>query len=140
MSKYNIHKRIAECLLWTEDEARTFPLATLRELVRMKDAALADEISLIIQQGLHLTDPIRDPRRVPMPDMSWLGPPPPVTDETKFQIIRNRAGVEVRRMHTKRVIDTVLSYCGKDLAWRTECLKRGKVVSTSYVFYSAEIG
>lgn len=77
MSEYDLHERIAKCLGWTVDEVRSFSLASAREMVRTKDAALADEISLVIQQGLHLTEPIRDPRRVPMPDMSWLGPPPP---------------------------------------------------------------
>ena len=78
MSKYDLHERIAKCLVWTEDEARTFSLTALRELVRLKDQALCDEIDLVIQQGLHITEPIRDPRRVPMPDMSWLGPPPKI--------------------------------------------------------------
>lgn len=76
---YDLHARIAACLGWTEQEVKSFSLATVREMVRGKDAALYDEISLVIQQGLHITEPVRDPRRVPMPDMSWLGPPPPKT-------------------------------------------------------------
>lgn len=79
VSAYDLHERIAACLGWTVSETRSFSLATVRELVRAKDPALADEISLVIRQGLHLTEPIRDPRRIPMPDMSWLGPPPPKT-------------------------------------------------------------
>lgn len=78
MSEYDLHERIAKCLGWTTDEVRSFSLASVREMVRGKDDALHDEISLVIQQWLHLTEPIRDPRRVPMPDMSWLGPPPKI--------------------------------------------------------------
>jgi hypothetical protein len=75
--KYDLHERIAKCLGWTVNETKSFSLAALREWVSVKDPALHDEIGLVIQQGGHITQPIRDPRRVPMPDMSWLGPPPP---------------------------------------------------------------
>ncbi len=73
---YDLHERIAACLGWTVDEVRSFSLASVRELVRGKDDALHDEISTVIQRGLHITEPMRDPRVVPMPDMSWLGPIP----------------------------------------------------------------
>lgn len=79
---YDLHKRIARCLGWTVDETRSFSLAALREWIHLKDPALCDEISQVIQQGLHLTKPTRDPRRVPMPDMSWLGPPPKIKEST----------------------------------------------------------
>lgn len=82
MKAYDLHERIARCLGWTVEETRSFSLATLRELIRLKDPALCDEIRLVIQQGLHLTEPTRDPRRVPMPDMSWLGPPPKIKEPT----------------------------------------------------------
>lgn len=79
MSQYDLHKRIAETLGWTVSEAQSFSLAALRDLVRGKNDSLHAEISFVIERGLHVTEPIRDPRRVPMPDMSWLGPPPPKT-------------------------------------------------------------
>jgi hypothetical protein len=79
VSAYDLHERIAKCLGWTVSEVQSFSLAAVRDLVRGKDDALHAEISTVIQRGLHITQPIRDPRRVPMPDMSWLGDPPPKT-------------------------------------------------------------
>lgn len=74
---YDLHERIAKCLGWTVEQTKSFSLAALREWIRAKDLDLYLEIGDVIAQGLHITEPIRDPRRVPMPDMSWLGPPPP---------------------------------------------------------------
>ena len=85
LSGYDLHARIAVCLGWTENEVKQFSLATVGELVCTKDPALYDEICLVREQGLHLTDPVRDPRRVPMPDMSWLANPP--TEVAGFKVL-----------------------------------------------------
>jgi hypothetical protein len=51
----SIHERIAQALGWTVPDTQGFSLATLRELVRDKDPALADEISATIRSGRHIT-------------------------------------------------------------------------------------
>lgn len=49
-----LHERIAEVLDWTVPDTQGFSLATLRELVRGKDPALADEVSAVIRSGRHI--------------------------------------------------------------------------------------
>jgi len=56
-------------------------------------------------------------------------------DATRFQQIRNRVGVVVEHISTRRTFDTTLKLCGVTLATRCEVLKRGKVASTVHVFY-----
>jgi hypothetical protein len=46
-----LHERIAEALGWTVDQARSFSLPALRELVRPVSMKLAYEITLQIQGG-----------------------------------------------------------------------------------------
>ena len=47
----SLHDRIAEALKWTPQEARSFSLSSLRELVRHVSPKLAHEITLAMQQG-----------------------------------------------------------------------------------------
>lgn len=42
------------------------------------------------------------------------------------------AWVEIRRMYASRCIDSVYSFKGKDIAWKTQVLKRGKVNSEEF--------
>ena len=46
-----LHERIAKALGWTVEEARSFSLPALRELVRPVSMKLALEITLQIQGG-----------------------------------------------------------------------------------------
>lgn len=57
----------------------------------------------------------------------------PEDQATEFARRREMPGVEVRRMHSKRVLDVVLSLRGRNIGSKTEVTKRGKVVSTLYV-------
>jgi hypothetical protein len=50
-----LHERIATALGWTVKDAQSFDLATLRTLVRATHPKLADEISIIIAKGSHIT-------------------------------------------------------------------------------------
>lgn len=52
--------------------------------------------------------------------------------ETEYQRRRSLPGVEVRRMHTARSSDQVLSHNGCELGSRSELMTRGKVVSVHY--------
>jgi len=49
-----MHERIAKVLGWTVKETQSFDLHSLRELVRVLDPALAEEISNVIHQGWHI--------------------------------------------------------------------------------------
>lgn len=44
----NIHERIADSLGWTEDQAKSFSLPTLRALVQTVNPKLAREITLVM--------------------------------------------------------------------------------------------
>jgi hypothetical protein len=46
-----LHQRIAAALGWTEDQAKSFSLAALRDLVRPVNAKLAHELTQLIQSG-----------------------------------------------------------------------------------------
>lgn len=59
-----------------------------------------------------------------------------MTDIEKWNICRSRAQ-DVRHMPSKRSHTVVLSYCGVELASKTDMLKRGKIVSTLFVFTKA---
>lgn len=48
----NLHERIARVLGWTVEQAQSFSLPTLRELVRPVSAKLAHEITLAMQNGV----------------------------------------------------------------------------------------
>ncbi len=45
-----MHARIAQTLGWTEDQARSFSLPSLRELVRPVSPKLASEITVAMNQ------------------------------------------------------------------------------------------
>jgi len=49
-----IHERVAATLGWTVADTQSFSLAMLREMVRDKNPALAEEISRMIQSGRHI--------------------------------------------------------------------------------------
>lgn len=51
-----LHERVARCLGWSVRDCQSFSLATLRELVRDKDAALHAAITATIRDGRHITD------------------------------------------------------------------------------------
>ncbi len=54
-------------------------------------------------------------------------------EETEFSRRRNMSTVtEVQHMNTKRTSDVLVKVGGKTIAARSEYLKRGKVVTTSY--------
>lgn len=61
-----------------------------------------------------------------------------MSDETEFQRRRNMPGVEVRYMSAGRTFDVVLSLCGREIGWRTDILKRGKVVSSTFILPKME--
>lgn len=46
-----LHERIAEALGWSVEDARSFSLAALRDLVLPIDKKLAHEITLVIRSG-----------------------------------------------------------------------------------------
>lgn len=46
-----IHARVAVALGWTEEDAKSFSLPALREVVRPVSPKLANEISIIIARG-----------------------------------------------------------------------------------------
>jgi hypothetical protein len=47
----DLHKRIAAALRWTERDAQSFSLLTLRDLVRPVSPKLADEIAEVVRSG-----------------------------------------------------------------------------------------
>jgi len=57
----------------------------------------------------------------------------PKEQETEFYRRRGLPNVNVRQCSTKRTFDVFLSYCGKEYGSKHEVLKRGKVVSTTYI-------
>lgn len=59
----NLHERIAEALGWTEKDARSFSLPTLREMLRGKHPDLYAEVTGIIQRGDHILEPVPPPKR-----------------------------------------------------------------------------
>lgn len=50
----------------------------------------------------------------------------------EFSRRRNIPGVEIRYMHGKRYTDVVLTLMGKEIASKTEIMRRNVVVSTTY--------
>ncbi len=52
-----LHERIAQALGWTEEQAKSFSLPALREVVRPVDPKLAAEIGEVVQAGSHLLIP-----------------------------------------------------------------------------------
>ena len=50
----DLHTRIAAALGWTREQAQSLSLASLRDMVRPIDAALAGEISDTIASGTHI--------------------------------------------------------------------------------------
>ena len=57
----SLKARVAVALGWSEDDVNGFSFSTIRELVRPKHSALADEISRLIASGEHIYDPIATP-------------------------------------------------------------------------------
>lgn len=53
----SLHRRIAEALGWSESGTRSMSLASLRDLVRPVDPALAEEIGNRIRSGSHIARP-----------------------------------------------------------------------------------
>lgn len=53
----SLHRRIAAALGWSESSTRSMSLASLREIVRPVDPALAEEIGERIRSGSHITQP-----------------------------------------------------------------------------------
>lgn len=53
----SLHRRIAEALGWSESGTRSMSLASLRDLVRPVDPALAEEIGNRIRSGSHVALP-----------------------------------------------------------------------------------
>lgn len=53
----SLHRRIAATLGWTESSTRSMSLASLRDLVRPVDPALAEEIGERIRSGRHIAQP-----------------------------------------------------------------------------------
>lgn len=62
----------------------------------------------------------------------------PKEQETEFYRRRSLPGVSVRQCSTARCFDVFLSYCGQEYGSKHEMLKRGKVVSTTYVLPSID--
>lgn len=55
----NLHQRIAEALGWTEEEAKSFSLPTIRECVRPVNPKLAHEITLVMHtDAYYLGEPL----------------------------------------------------------------------------------
>jgi len=52
----DLHKRIAEAVGWTEEEAKSFSLPALREVVRPVDAKLAYEISVVMNSPSYVVE------------------------------------------------------------------------------------
>jgi hypothetical protein len=53
----NLYERIAKALGWTIEQAQSFSLPALRDLVRPVSPELAYEISASMQHGSHVTRP-----------------------------------------------------------------------------------
>jgi hypothetical protein len=51
----SLHARVAEALDWTEEDARSFSLQSLRDAVRSVSPVLAAEISQMIAFGKYIT-------------------------------------------------------------------------------------
>lgn len=62
----SLHKRIANQLGWTLQDARSHTLQALRELVRPENPRLADEITFCIERGVCL---IRGPGKKKSPEL-----------------------------------------------------------------------
>lgn len=59
----DLHERIAVALGWTPEQAQSFSLPTLRELVRVVDVALAREITEFMQTDRYIATPLPPRRR-----------------------------------------------------------------------------
>lgn len=59
MEDPTLHTRIAQVLGWTPEEAKSFSMQTLREIVRPVDSKLADDLSIYIRSGEYITSPRR---------------------------------------------------------------------------------
>jgi hypothetical protein len=56
----DLHERIAEALGWTEKEAKSFSLPSLREFVRTVNPKLAHEITFVMRSNVYyLGEPLK---------------------------------------------------------------------------------
>ncbi len=78
----DLRARIAQALNWSIKDTQSLSFPSLRDFVRnCNHPELAAEMDQVIAHGHHLLDrgDNHDFTKVPMPDMSWLGPPPPLS-------------------------------------------------------------